>query len=473
MRWLAVGLTVLAVAGCGMRDTLLGRAGVVAETPDHELTVTELAALMAEGEKVPLRRDVAEYLAHRWVEYLLFADRLLAGDSLLDTATVLHTFWPDVDQMRIDTYRERLMNERVRVDSTVVDSAYRAGNLRIIDHVLVRTTPDMAPPSRDSALAKAERLHRLAVAGEWDRANAESDDRGAQRRGGSLGVIHRGDMVDQFEDVAYALEPGEISDVVETRFGYHVVRRRPPAEVWDEFEQAVHEELEARAEEEFVEDLLDRWRVEVRSSAPGDLREAGGAPLQALRSPRVLATYRDGRFTTADLVRWLQALPAQVSRGLAGASDSDLRDFTLEVVQREVLTREALAEGITLPDTVFDEFKRRLRLEVERLTRELELSALMGRVSDPRGRLVAAETVVEAYLSEIVNERRTPVVVPAFLADKLLREHRWNVSSPALDQAVERAQRIRAEILATPPSAPDTALAPPDTEEEEGADAPG
>ncbi|MGD2134964.1 MAG: peptidylprolyl isomerase [Gemmatimonadales bacterium] len=472
MRWFVVGVVVFAVTGCGLRDTLLGRAGVVAETTEHEFTVTELAALMAEGgERVPLRREIAEQIVHRWVEYMLFADRIVAGDSLLDSATVLHAYWPDLDQMLIDAYRDRLMGERVRVDSAVVDSAFRAGNFRLIDHVLVRTAPDMAPPERDSAHAKAERLHGLAVAGRWEDANAENDDRGARRRGGSLGVLTRGAMVDQFEEAAFALEPGAISDVVETRFGYHIVRRRELDEVWDEYEASVREELEARVEDAFLEELLEEWRAEVRSSAPGDVREAANAPLQALRSPRVLATYRGGQFTTADLVRWIQALPPQVFQGVQGASDADLREFALELVQREVLTREAVAQGTTLPDSVIEDYTARLRVEVNRLRRVLELDSLMARVTDPRERVIAAETVVEAYLGQMVSDKLTPTVVPAFLADKLLREQRWSVSSPGLDQAVERAQRIRSEILSTPPPtpqpAPDTAVSPPQDDEEE------
>ncbi len=80
--------------------------------------------------------------------------------------------------------------------------------------------------SRDQARALAAQIVRDARAGkDWEQLWQQYSNEPGGQRGGELGIFGRGQMVPAFERAAFALKVGEISDVVETPFGFHVIQR--------------------------------------------------------------------------------------------------------------------------------------------------------------------------------------------------------------------------------------------------------
>jgi peptidyl-prolyl cis-trans isomerase D len=96
------------------------------------------------------------------------------------------------------------------------------------NHILVELKPEDAkdPAKEAAARAKAEGLLKRVRAGEnfEDLARANSDDKGSAAQGGNLGQFQRGRMVKEFDDAAFKLKPGEVSDVVKTQFGFHIIK---------------------------------------------------------------------------------------------------------------------------------------------------------------------------------------------------------------------------------------------------------
>ena len=84
--------------------------------------------------------------------------------------------------------------------------------------------------------------------------------------GGDLGYVMRGQMVEEFEDVIFHLNPGQVSDVFRTRFGFHIAKvydRRPPSiPQLKEVRKQVTEEVQEQLREQALGDYLDGLRTE-------------------------------------------------------------------------------------------------------------------------------------------------------------------------------------------------------------------
>ncbi|WP_090046693.1 SurA N-terminal domain-containing protein [Limnohabitans sp. 2KL-27] len=97
---------------------------------------------------------------------------------------------------------------------------------RRASHILVNAAKDLPAADKQKARAKAENL--LATVRKSPKTFAQvarqnSDDTGSAERGGDLDFFARGAMVKPFEDAAFALQKGDISEIVESDFGYHII----------------------------------------------------------------------------------------------------------------------------------------------------------------------------------------------------------------------------------------------------------
>lgn len=98
---------------------------------------------------------------------------------------------------------------------------------RRASHILVNAAKDLPAADKQKARAKAESLLasvRKAPKTFAEVARKNSDDTGSASRGGDLDFFARGAMVKPFEDAAFALQKGDISDIVESDFGFHIIQ---------------------------------------------------------------------------------------------------------------------------------------------------------------------------------------------------------------------------------------------------------
>jgi len=128
-------------------------------------------------------------------------------------------------------------------------------------HILIHTKPLSAGQKEQSdadALAKVQAVRQKIVDGAdfATVATQESDDVGSKVKGGDLGTFKRGDMVGPFEQAAFTLKIGELSEPVKSQYGYHLIKvesreSRTFAEVKPELEKRVGPEMTQKA----VQDL--------------------------------------------------------------------------------------------------------------------------------------------------------------------------------------------------------------------------
>ena len=454
--WLCL---VLLLSSLGCRDAFTSRVDFVAEAGNAQLTVERLSEVFAQGKALALKRDVIDRMAGLWVDYSLFTQRSVAGDSLLDSVSVVTTLWPEVQQRRADHFHDGLMAKQQWFDSARIDSTYVAGEYRLLQHILLRTEQTTSPPARDAKRRQAVTIRaRLSSGGSWAEANRSNEDPAAKASGGSLGVLARGEFPGAFENAAWGLAPGAVSDVVETPQGFHIVRRPTLKEQRPAFAAGLQDRLVERMDSAYLAGLGERRHVRVKRDAAPLVRGALANPARAAGSTTVLGTFDGGRFTVGDLVRWINAMPSQVQQQVIQAGDGEIDIFVKSLMRNQALMVEADSAGIGLTPLDIEEFRDLLRRDLAAVRKALGLDdpklATVGGSVEDRQRMAAL--YVDSYLEAVANNKTAFASVPPFLAERLRGQYSWHITPAGVERVLERSTELRAMMdsmrVAAPPA---------------------
>lgn len=200
---------------------------------------------------------------------------------------------------------QKLVEEQIEPDVSVSDEdvakfyqenpdAFQVPEQVKARHILFRADLENASEEdRIAAREKAEKARQRAVAGEDFAALAKELSEGpSASKGGDLGWFSKDQMVEPFATAAFALKPGEISAVVGTRFGYHVIkledRKGPSVKSLEEATPAIRNLLTQQRTQQKIEALLEQLRSTAEIEPVGPFAEqqapadapaaAGGAP---------------------------------------------------------------------------------------------------------------------------------------------------------------------------------------------------
>lgn len=138
-------------------------------------------------------------------------------------------------------------------------------------HILIKVEPDANDDKKNEARKKIESVQGKLKKGDDFAAVAKEYSEGPSKsRGGDLGFFKRGQMVKPFEEAAFSMEVEQVSGVVETQFGYHIIKvtEKKPAstatypEVKDQLQQQLKQQKTRQAVGEYVDDLRKKAKIE-------------------------------------------------------------------------------------------------------------------------------------------------------------------------------------------------------------------
>jgi len=136
-------------------------------------------------------------------------------------------------------------------------------------HILITIEPDDKPEDKTQKRLEASRLKgQIDQGADFAELASKHSSCPSKSRGGDLGFFERGKMVKPFEDAAFEMKTGEVSDVVETQFGYHLIKvtehKQPKVVPLEEAREKISSFLDSQNREKAVGEYLGKLRGEAK-----------------------------------------------------------------------------------------------------------------------------------------------------------------------------------------------------------------
>jgi peptidyl-prolyl cis-trans isomerase SurA len=183
------------------------------------------------------------------------------------------------DRLREQIVLARLMNQAVRsrvsVDASEVEAYYKTHQEEFnqpahakIRHIFFRLEPGTTPAQQDAVRERASRvLQEARNGGDFgDLARRYSEDATAPN-GGDLGVIRRGEALPEFEEVIFTMREGQVSDVIRTANGLHIVKIEAFSKGSEQPFPEIKAEIERRILQGKMEQRFQDWTNELKDKA--------------------------------------------------------------------------------------------------------------------------------------------------------------------------------------------------------------
>src|SRR3954468_9836509 len=435
------------ISACsGLRDALNAHTDWVARAGSTELPVPQPASLLGKS-RAPIRKDIAKSIANVWVDYQLLGQAAAHNDSLADIKAIDEAMWPAIANLKARKWYEVVSKGWGSEDTTAAKAQWDNGQVLAADHILL-LTQGMNDAQKAEVKKKADALRSQVTAANFAATAAKnSQDQQSARQGGSLGIFPRGAMVPEFEKAVVALQPGQISPVIQTQYGFHIVHRPTYEQVKGQLLQASKGRSVAVAESTYLAKLEQAGDIEIKKGAVATVRALGNDPDAYRRDNSVLATSKAGKFTTARLVGWLETLPpqARVLDQIKQSPDSLLEQLVRNFVKNELVLKQADSAGVKIDPAELTQLHASFVNAVRSAWAQLGVTpqALADSAKSGGDREKIAAKRINDYFTRMVQEAAPFVSVPTPLSNVLRGKFKYSFNDAGLDRSVQEAAKIR------------------------------
>ena len=464
--WLAGSLVVS--LGCG--DSFNAHPDVAAEAAGQTLSAERVAEILTSVKGVTVNAEAANFVSNLWVDYTLFAQAVADNSLEADSATVHHAMWRDVAEFTAGHWFDTLIARRATPTPQKIDSVYALDSVRVVQHVLVTVEANATDAQRAAARRKIDAaLARVRGGANFGSVVLEvSDEPAAQADSGFMPAAPRGAYVAEFDTVAWKLAPGEMSGVVPTSFGFHIIRRADDAQAKQRLEQYVTGALVNPMHEAYYAELDSIYELDLAGNAVSLVREALNDLGKAGKSRKKLVNFKDGAVTVADFAKWIQAEIANPVEGpqqlesMKQLPDSTLEMGVTQLAQRYLFLREAERANVTVTADEWAQIQQAFTAQVDTLKAAIGLGP---DVIDPNAneddRRRAAALRVDTFFDRMTTGESRLRLLPGMLTWTLRSRVDSRVNPAGVQHAVALAEaRVGADSTAPGPEGAPPAITP-------------
>lgn len=255
---------------------------VVAKVDGKVITKAEFQQLLKRrGGEVPLDKKMEIDLLNNLVQTIALGDAA-RGKGLDKRKDVQEIVKLNTDSVLANILIKEEVLDKISVSDEQAKNYYEKhlGQFTIpekarVRHIMIKADKSATDDVKKKAREKAEEVLKKIKAGEdfAKLAMDYSDDPGSKAKGGDLGFFEKGKMFKTFDEAAFKLNPGEVSDIVETPYGYHIIKMgekkekeiQPYESVKDRVMTMAKDEIKAEKMKEYLSQVMKQADIKIFS----------------------------------------------------------------------------------------------------------------------------------------------------------------------------------------------------------------